>query len=72
MRYVLLVMLCISFLFGCTGNSTDKPSGRKLTKQQRDSVLSESKLPGARSVKKAIAVSDSAAARAKRLDDLTK
>lgn len=64
-----LVMFCVLFLlFGCSGESPKK----KLTKRQRDSVLSESRLPGAGTVGKAIEISDSSKARARRTDELGK
>lgn len=67
----IVVLCCLALVLGCSGK---EPGGSKktLTRAQKDSVLAESKLPGARVVGKAIAVSDSAAARAKRLDDKTK
>jgi len=51
------------------GACSDKSPEKTLTKAQRDSVLSESDLPGAGVVGKAIEAADSAAARSDRLDD---
>jgi hypothetical protein len=63
------LVLC---LIGCSGKKPEKGAGRALSERQRDSVISESKLPGASVVKGAISASDSAAARAKRIDSQTK
>ena len=68
MRWMLAIFCALFFLFGCTEDSPKK----ELTQRQRDSVLSESKLPGARTVKKAIEISDSSKARAGRIDDVSK
>lgn len=51
---------------GC-GGGKDEPDSR-LTPAQRDSVLSESALPGAGAVKGALDVADTARARADRQD----
>lgn len=58
----LLVTACL--LAACGGDKDE--SATTLNKAQRDSVLSESALPGAAAVKGALAVSDSAQARADR------
>jgi hypothetical protein len=68
MFYIVPVFL---LLVNCTSNSDDSSKKKELTKDQRDSMLAESRLPGAKAVKKAIAVSDSAAAKKKKLDDLS-
>jgi len=68
MKFWILLFAVLIVLFGCTEDSSDKASKKKLTQRQRDSVLSESKLPGAKTVGKAIEVSDTASARSKRLD----
>ena len=52
------------FLAGC-GGQQDEPNP-KLSQAERDSLLSESELPGASAIKGAMAVSDSAKARAQR------
>jgi hypothetical protein len=49
--------------------ATNDSSKKKLTQHERDSILAESDLPGANVVGKAIEVSDSSTARAKRLDE---
>ena len=52
-------------LFSACGSKEDEPAPAP-NKAERDSVLSESSLPGAAAVKGALAVSDSARARADR------
>ena len=41
---------------------------RDLTRREKDSILGESQIPGARAVKKTLTAADSAAARQARLD----
>jgi hypothetical protein len=72
MRVILLLVACFFAAVGCSGKTSEGPPARKLTQRQRDSVLAESPLPGARAVGKAISFSDSTAARAKRINDLSK
>jgi hypothetical protein len=48
----------------------DLPGADTLTQAQRDSIIGASKLPGARSIQRALDISDSAAARAERLDTI--
>jgi len=67
-----IILLCAIFIAGCSGGTSNKKPRKKLTKRERDSVLSKSRLPGAKVVGKAISISDTASSRAKRLDDLTK
>ena len=62
-----LLTITVLAIAGCGGQSTESEE-KKLTETQRDSVLSESPLPGSGVVGKAIDVADTAAARAKRLD----
>jgi len=71
---VLVLVLSLGVL-GLFGNCSEKKSkGERqpssgLTESQRDSTIAASKLPGAKVVGRAMALSDSAKARAKRLDD---
>ncbi len=67
----IIVILLPVLVFAACGGKTPDGSGKKLTQAQRDSVLSETNLPGAKVVGKAIAVSDSAAARSDRLNKAT-
>jgi hypothetical protein len=69
---VLVLSLGLMGLFGNCGEKKSKsecqPSSG-LTESQRDSAIAASKLPGAKVVGRALALSDSAKARAKRIDD---
>ena len=67
----LILIGCFAVIAGCGGSSDERPK-KALTERQRDSVLAETKLPGASGVGHAITAADSAEARAKRLDDLAK
>ncbi len=68
---VCAVLLLLSA--GCAGGSDDTAvSGGGLTPHERDSVLAESRLPGARGVKTVLTVADSANARTERLNDLAR
>lgn len=66
------LLLPLLLLTGC-GQHREGANGTTaadtLTRAQHDSILGASKLPGARAVQRAIDVSDSAAARARRLED---
>jgi hypothetical protein len=69
---VLILSLGLLGLFGnCSGkkSKTEHQPSAGLTESQRDSTIAASKLPGASVVGRAMALSDSAKARAKRLDD---
>ncbi len=70
MNRLFLLLIAVLALGGCGKNSSEIGE-KKLTQSQRDSVLSESSLPGAKVVGKAISVSDSAAARSRKLDEAT-
>ena len=72
MRMFLFLILFIFFFGGCTQDTSDRTPEKKLSQRQRDSVLSKSKLPGAKTVGKSISASDTASARVKRIDDLSK
>lgn len=62
-----LMLVAALFYSGC-GQRAPEDMESTLTRQQRDSVLAESDLPGAKTIGKAISISDSAAARAERLE----
>lgn len=72
MTLIISLGIAILIVAGCSGDSTEKAPKKDLTQRKRDSLLSESGLPGAGAVGKAISVSDSASARAKRGDELAK
>lgn len=58
-------------LAACSRHSdTDGRSAPPMSERQRDSVIARSPLPGAGTVGKALAASDSASARAARIDSL--
>lgn len=59
-------LLIATAVMSCGGDDGEPKSS--LTQRQRDSVLAESKLPGAGAVRGALSASDSADARAERLD----
>jgi hypothetical protein len=70
-RVVLAVLvLALATATGCGGDRS-KDAPRALSEAERDSVIAESELPGAGVVGRALAVSDSADARARRLDELS-
>lgn len=57
---------------GCGGGSGKDSTRSGLTQRERDSVLAESPLPGAKGVKAVLTVADSANARTDKLNDLAK
>jgi len=63
----------LAMSMGFTGCGGGKDENRKpaLSETQRDSVIARSKLPGSGVMGKTLAVSDSAAARAKRLNAMS-
>ncbi len=56
---------------GC-GQKDESKQPDELTRRQRDSVIGASRLPGARGVQKALAISDSADARRAREDSMAR
>lgn len=64
------VALAVAVLAACAGSESETAQNRRdtMTKRQRDSVLAQSQLPGARGVGMAMKAADSAAARRARLD----
>ncbi|MGH7539094.1 MAG: hypothetical protein ACREMF_10685 [Gemmatimonadales bacterium] len=66
MRSVILVALVVLATAACGGSdqgSGQRGSGDSLTQRQRDSILSQSSIPGARGVGRAMSAADSASAR---------
>lgn len=62
-------LIACSVVLGCApGADADPPPER--TQAQRDSAIAESNLPGAGAVGRALETSDSAAARAARMDSI--
>ena len=71
MRVYALVALAL-LLTACKEirEGQDLPGADTLTRAQRDSIIGASKLPGARPIRRALDVSDSASARVERLDSV--
>ena len=68
MHRIFIAILLLVSIVACTESARDS-SKKELTQHERDSILAESDLPGANVVGKAIEVSDSSTARAKRTDE---
>lgn len=64
-RWYPLLLVSVA-LIGCKGSKVTAGTG--LTERQRDSIIGQSKVPGAPVVHKALEVSDSAGSRGTRLD----
>jgi hypothetical protein len=63
-RLVLVALITV----GCASNDTAANDRDTMTQRQRDSVLAQSGLPGAKGVGKALSAADSIRARNARLD----
>ena len=63
------LLLVISFV-GCAPKEDGQGGNHVRSERERDSILGASRLPGARGVRGALGVSDSAAARNARLDSV--
>lgn len=65
---------CLVALAACSGGEPREDAGAtppdSITQRQRDSIIGESRLPGAGGVRGALDASDAAAARAAALDSL--
>ena len=73
-NFVLVLVLFVGVLavFGSCSekkSKSERQPSSALTESKRDSAIAASKLPGAKVLGRAMAVSDSAKARAKRIDD---
>jgi uncharacterized protein YcfL len=71
MKEALILLLAAISIAGCSG-SEERNAESSLSRSRRDSVLSESKIPGAGAVKRSIDISDSASARSERIDRYSK
>jgi hypothetical protein len=67
---VFITILALVSIVSCAETTRDS-SKKKPTQHERDSILAETKLPGAGVVGRAIEASDSSSARAKRIDEKT-
>lgn len=72
-RRLVLCLACLAAvggLAGCTDSEPDPPPAETdaAGQRQRDSIIGESRLPGAQGVRGALDASDQAAARAARMD----
>lgn len=63
---VLTAVLAALALIGCTKDEPDARANR--TQREKDSIIANSKIPGARAVKRGMTSADSATARQLRLD----
>ncbi len=70
MRRILLPLLLLAVIAGCS--QSDEQLSDTLTRREKDSLVAESGLPGAGGVRGAMTGADSAAARAARLDSLSR
>lgn len=68
---LLITVLSFLVIMGCSGGREDKSGGGELSRSERDSVLSESAVPGAGAVGRALEAADSASARTKKLNKFT-
>jgi hypothetical protein len=68
-RYLAAGVMILA-LTACSKHSGSEQAGSAMSERQRDSAIAKSRLPGAGTVGKALAASDSAAARAARADSL--
>jgi len=66
----LLIVAAAACLAGCASDKTPANDRDTMTQRQRDSVLSQSGLPGAQGVGRALSASDSVRARNARLDSI--
>ncbi len=68
-----LVPVTLALLAACAGQSGKSRTavGDSLTERQRDSILAQSKIPGARAVGKAMRVADSTSAGIRAADSVT-
>jgi hypothetical protein len=57
---------------GCSKRPGTDESRPRMSERSRDSILAKSRIPGAGAVGRALAATDSAAARAARIDSLTR
>lgn len=67
----ILVILTAAFMLGCGSDKSSQTVDRDtLTQRQKDSILANSKIPGARGVGSAMRASDSISAHVQRSDSV--
>lgn len=72
MARLLATGIMILALAACSKRSGDDRARPVMSERQRDSAIAKSQLPGAGTVGKALAASDSASAQAARIDSLSR
>jgi hypothetical protein len=72
MASLLATGIMILALAACSKHSGDDRTRPVMSERQRDSAIAKSQLPGAGTVGKALAASDSASAQAARIDSLSR
>ncbi len=69
----ILVVVTTALMLGCGSDQSGQTVNRDtLTQRQKDSILANSKIPGARGVGSAMRASDSIGARVQRADSLAR
>ena len=71
-RLLVIAALLLCAFVGCSKRSGADHGRPAMSERQRDSTIAKSRLPGAGVVGKALAVSDSTAAREARVDSLAR
>jgi len=73
-KLTLRALAALALLAGCGGNESKTSRGTPgdtLTERQRDSILAQSRIPGAAGVGKAMRVADSTSARVRAADSVS-
>jgi hypothetical protein len=70
MRTAMLLMTALLLCVACTDKKESNEGERTLTQRERDSIIGQSALPGARGVRGALSAADSARARADRASQI--
>ncbi|HKC40583.1 MAG TPA: hypothetical protein VKC15_13650 [Gemmatimonadales bacterium] len=67
-----MIPVLVILLAACSGDSKDKQAVNRdtLTQRQKDSILANSRIPGARGVKRAMIAADSTSAGIRRADSV--
>jgi hypothetical protein len=70
MRVVYLTIVVLGLTACSSGKTSDRRSGDTLSERQRDTILSQSSIPGASAVGKAMRVADSTSAEIRATDSI--